>query len=821
MATLPAPLRDPRIRFFCLPGRQKDAKRGDKGIPWKNSKREQLAHDAPVLTKHLGGGENYGVICCGTISGGLVAVDADVCEIGLVVEKDLPPTFTVRTGRSSGAGRHYYFWSPGWTDQPSLYVGGKEAGTLKALGYVVGPGSTHPDTGRPYLVERDMPIATVTLTDLRRVLTPFLEPDAEESRKEEVAAFRREGEDIGALPIEGVVNTSGLHKTETGYQGPHPVHGSETGQNFSVDTAKGVWHCFRHGTGGGPASWIAVVEGILECKDAKPGRLKGKAFLRTLAVAEKRYGLKRRAKTGEQVLSETEVAVHAEEAIHALSPGFAAPRDTQVLYMWRDGRYIEASPYVAAALEPLRWEAKNGDIKRYHTSQIEEWCNRIARQNYHDREEFDSDPQFLPCKNGVIDLLTGALLPPDPKRLAFASLPWDYRPEATCPAITAALSQWVAAPPPLIEFAAYALWRGTPLHTALMLVGEGANGKSTWLDILCALFGDNAGAVSLQDLENNRFAAARLRGKMINVYADLSPTALTKSGMFKALTAGDPIGAEEKGRPGFTYRAYAKHAFSANRLPAVNDDTYAFWRRWVLITFPHQFMADPSIKSKLQKPSEIEGLLALLVRTLPGVLERRKIAGGDDVEATRAIYLRSSDPVKAWCESALVQSPEGWLPKDDLYNAFKAWAIEARVPIPAEDGFKRRLKQTLVPFKDERRGGAGARVYGVVGWAFISPESPAVSDESERPVRLENFAVPPPMGDNGGLAQPVGEHAAGPVRLQTVMATYPGGAVDEQTLIERAAGNLYPQSKALVDIAKLKESGQITILPDGKLRWAG
>jgi predicted DNA-binding ribbon-helix-helix protein len=60
------------------------------------------------------------------------------------------------------------------------------------------------------------------------------------------------------------------------FQGGHPFHGSETGQNFSVDTQANVWYCFRHNVGGGPLELFAVREGIISCEQVGPGCLDDK-----------------------------------------------------------------------------------------------------------------------------------------------------------------------------------------------------------------------------------------------------------------------------------------------------------------------------------------------------------------------------------------------------------------------------------------------------------------------------------------------------------------------------------------------------------------
>ncbi|MEM2619597.1 MAG: hypothetical protein QW356_09025, partial [Candidatus Hadarchaeales archaeon] len=66
-----------------------------------------------------------------------------------------------------------------------------------------------------------------------------------------------------------------LRKVGDQLQGPHPVHGSDTGRNFTLHPRLG-WFCFRHWCGGGPLSLAAVMAGILKCEEVRRGCLKGK-----------------------------------------------------------------------------------------------------------------------------------------------------------------------------------------------------------------------------------------------------------------------------------------------------------------------------------------------------------------------------------------------------------------------------------------------------------------------------------------------------------------------------------------------------------------
>lgn len=80
-----------------------------------------------------------------------------------------------------------------------------------------------------------------------------------------------------------------------------------------------------------------------------------------------------------------------------------------------------------------------------------------------------------------------------------------------------------------------------------MLLGPGGNGKSTFLEVVTKMLGsDNVSAVTLQALNDDKFAPARLYGKLANVFADLPPKALTSASIFKAIVGGDTISLERK-----------------------------------------------------------------------------------------------------------------------------------------------------------------------------------------------------------------------------------------------------------------------------------
>ena len=77
-------------------------------------------------------------------------------------------------------------------------------------------------------------------------------------------------------------------KSKTELAGAHPQHGSSTGDNFNVNVEKGLWHCWRHGTGGDALALIAVCEGLVPCEDMQAGA-RGDLFKRVVEAANDKF----------------------------------------------------------------------------------------------------------------------------------------------------------------------------------------------------------------------------------------------------------------------------------------------------------------------------------------------------------------------------------------------------------------------------------------------------------------------------------------------------------------------------------------------------
>ena len=227
----------------------------------------------------------------------------------------------------------------------------------------------------------------------------------------------------------------------------------------------------------------------------------------------------------------------------------------------------------------------------------------------------------------------------------------------------------------LLEIIGYTLYpHDYPFHKAVLLVGEGSNGKSTYLKLLATILGEhNVASVGLRDLDPryNRFAAAELYGKLANISSEPVKGGVMDATLFKQLTGEDLMRFERKFRDPFYGRNYAKMVFAANELPRVNEDTYAFWRRWIVVEFPNRFPPNPGFFEKTFTQDEIEGIILAALHAFRLVMLR----GGfteQGAKDPKEEWLRRSSPVYAVMkyleEQGIIEfDREGWIAKDDLY----------------------------------------------------------------------------------------------------------------------------------------------------------
>lgn len=385
----------------------------------------------------------------------------------------------------------------------------------------------------------------------------------------------------------------------------------------------------------------------------------------------------------------------------------------KIIYTYLGGMFKEDEGLISKEIERILILQGVAD-KRKIRDTVNEVLARIQWRTFFTEFPFNQfGRQFIPVKNGVIYRGNSYILLPHSPAFGYTyRLPVKYNPEAKCPKIEKFISEVVEEENQkvLYEIPASCLLQSSEYHISYMLVGSGRNGKSTYLKLLQALLGyENISNVGLQEICEDKFKTAQLVGKLANIYADIPKKAINYTGKFKMLTGGDRITAERKYKDPFEFVNTARLIFSANEMPSVNDRTYAFWSRWVLIKFPYKFPPNPNLIDELTTEEELSGFLNKVLQALSEI-EIRGLTKTKLVEDTLEEWMRRSDPVYAFAKDCLVEDKSSFVIKDDVYQAYRKYCEENELKILDKNVFGRVLPKHIQT-KGKKETIEGKRVY--------------------------------------------------------------------------------------------------------------
>jgi putative DNA primase/helicase len=232
------------------------------------------------------------------------------------------------------------------------------------------------------------------------------------------------------------------------------------------------------------------------------------------------------------------------------------------------------------------------------------------------------------------------------------------------------------------------------IEKALILHGNGANGKSVFFDIVDALIGkENISNASLQSLTDDKgYSRADLSNKLLNYASEINGK--LEASIFKQLVSGEPVEARlPYGNP-FTIRDYAKMIFNCNLLPTDVEHTNAFFRRFLIVPFdvtiPKEEQ-DDQLANKIIS-SELSGVFNWVLDGLYRLLEQRRFTESEAVNRTVEQYRIESDSVKLFLyENDYQVCTEGFITFKALFDEYKLFCIDSGCHWVKKSNFKKRL----------------------------------------------------------------------------------------------------------------------------------
>lgn len=122
-----------------------------------------------------------------------------------------------------------------------------------------------------------------------------------------------------------------------------------------------------------------------------------------------------------------------------------------------------------------------------------------------------------------------------------------------------------------------------------ILLGEKSNGKSTLLRLLQNMLGRANYSTVAPEALDERFGPCGLVGKLANIIGDANESYIKQGGKLKSIVSGDPMRAEEKGEPAFSFIPFCTLVMACNRPPRFNDPSKALRKRLRIVPMTREF----------------------------------------------------------------------------------------------------------------------------------------------------------------------------------------------------------------------------------------
>ncbi len=357
---------------------------------------------------------------------------------------------------------------------------------------------------------------------------------------------------------------------------------------------------------------------------------------------------------------------------------YSAVTDDSATYLYKDTHFEEISPQ---GLDALIYRKTGGIGSPAHLSQFA----KFIRSNCYRKDFFDTQNEgFLNLSNGYLNVKTKELIPHDPEHRQTITLPTAFDPLATCHKWEAFLLQIFMGDESLCKLAkqvfGYVLLGGRPfLQKAFVLHGTGHNGKSTLIEIMQALIGENNfSSVSLKKLDTP-FSVIMLKNKVVNLTEE-TPSETINAEAFKAAVGGAYMTAAHKGVDEFQMRCNARFIFACNQMPVMKDSSIGMLRRLVFLPFNYYIpdeMRDPEIGDKLKE--ELSGILNWALAGADEVLFSRKLNEVDAVDDLKEEYKRESDSVYEFFCDHIKLSSSDYISKAELWRRYREWCMDEGV----------------------------------------------------------------------------------------------------------------------------------------------
>lgn len=313
-------------------------------------------------------------------------------------------------------------------------------------------------------------------------------------------------------------------------------------------------------------------------------------------------------------------------------------------------------------------------------------------------DEFNKFWYKIAVKNGVLNLVNGELEQPNKTEINTICVPYNYNNDPVySPRIDQFMKELTGGDPVkmtfLYQIAGYCLLKWNKFEKFVICVGEGGTGKSTFMNLLQKMVGDNnCSHIGLADFDKDYYLAATV-GKLVNIDDDVvDGKTLENTGRFKSIISGNIISVRQIYKEVIDFVPFITCIFSCNRLPRIMDRTSGLYRRMILVELNNKVAKpDPHFMDKITE-TDMEYFLFKAVEGIMLALEENRFRITQSEMQLCQLFKRRQSPLNEWLYS--MQMTTGDLNNKSvlpLYKQYTAWCDD--------NGYTKKL--TAFSFKED------------------------------------------------------------------------------------------------------------------------
>lgn len=378
---------------------------------------------------------------------------------------------------------------------------------------------------------------------------------------------------------------------------------------------------------------------------------------------------------------------------------YAYADSTFCIYLYNGKHYERLEPKKFAFLiRKAMTQMEMGVVYRHKSS--EQIAKSITEDMISTGTMWKPDSRYMIFRNGVLDTDDMTLHEHSPEYLTnivFADL--DFNPDADCPifrkVVADALDQDTANV--LQEMCGYLLFPDSRHEKIGVLVGGGRNGKSVILNMISYALGEeNVTHFGLQQITDaSGVFIANMVGKLANICHDSGNLIkVGNEGILKQYASGEPIMAKVLYHQPTITTNYPHSIIAVNALPVSADVSDGYFRRFLIIDFPHQIPLNKVDRQLFQKMKpERMGVLLWIIEGMKRLLSESDFSESKAVDDIKKQYQRDNNIVATFVdEFEFRPSRTEMRPLDEVFRMFKTWTKDNNYRDMGKRTFSTRLK---------------------------------------------------------------------------------------------------------------------------------